>query len=187
MMSISALARQNVQQLIPYQSARRLGGSGDIWLNANEFPTSPDFALQNPIFNRYPEPQPQAVVENYARYADVAPENVLVTRGGDEGIELIIRAFCEPNQDAILYCPPTYGMYSVSAESCGVRTIQVPQTADFQLDVVEICKKICGSYRLLNSFSTATATICSSNSKTDKKCSKLCGIKASSYAINTRR
>ena len=45
---------------------------------------------------------------------------MLVTRGGDEGIELVIRAFCEPNQDAILFCPPTYGMYAVSAETAGV-------------------------------------------------------------------
>jgi histidinol-phosphate aminotransferase len=45
---------------------------------------------------------------------------VLVSRGADEGIELLIRAFCEPGKDAVLYCPPTYGMYSVSAETIGV-------------------------------------------------------------------
>ncbi|MBD4920683.1 aminotransferase class I/II-fold pyridoxal phosphate-dependent enzyme, partial [Xanthomonas citri pv. citri] len=76
-------------------------------------------------FNRYPEAQPAAVVNGYAQYAGVKPENVIVTRGGDESIELIIRAFCEPS-DSVLYCPPTYGMYSVSAETFGVALKTVP-------------------------------------------------------------
>ncbi|AHG80443.1 Histidinol-phosphate aminotransferase [Mannheimia varigena USDA-ARS-USMARC-1388] len=123
--------------MTPYQSARRLGGSGDVWLNANEYAVSPNFDLTDRTFNRYPEPQPQVVIDGYARYAGVQPENVLVSRGGDESIELIIRAFCEPN-DSILYCPPTYGMYSVSADTCGIATKTVPLTADFQLDLPQI-------------------------------------------------
>ncbi|AGH37777.1 Histidinol-phosphate aminotransferase [Bibersteinia trehalosi USDA-ARS-USMARC-189] len=136
-MTISQLSRKNIQALTPYQSARRLGGSGDVWLNANEYALSPNFDLTDRTFNRYPEPQPQTVIEGYARYAGVAPENVLVSRGGDESIELIIRAFCEAD-DSILYCPPTYGMYAVSADTCGIATKTVPLTADFQLDLAQI-------------------------------------------------
>ena len=142
-MTISQLSRKNVQSLTPYQSARRLGGSGDVWLNANEYALSPNFDLTDRTFNRYPEPQPQAVIEGYAAYAGVAPENVLVSRGGDESIELIIRAFCEPT-DSVLYCPPTYGMYSVSAETCGIALKTVPLTADFQLNLPEIEKNLNG-------------------------------------------
>ncbi|MEN3207485.1 aminotransferase class I/II-fold pyridoxal phosphate-dependent enzyme [Klebsiella pneumoniae] len=109
-MSIEDLARANVRALTPYQSARRLGGKGDVWLNANEFPTAVAFQLTEQTLNRYPEPQPKAVIESYARYAEVKPEQVLVSRGADEGIELLIRAFCEPGEDAVLYCPPTYGI-----------------------------------------------------------------------------
>lgn len=143
-MTITTLSRQNVQALTPYQSARKLGGNGTIWLNANEYPTSPTFQLSGKDLNRYPEPQPQAVVQGYANYAGVQTENVLVTRGGDEGIELIIRAFCEPNQDAILFCPPTYGMYAVSAETAGVACKTVPLTADFQLNLAEIKQQLEG-------------------------------------------
>ncbi len=103
-MSIEDLARANVRALTPYQSARRLGGKGDVWLNANEFPTAVAFQLTEQTLNRYPEPQPKAVIESYARYAEVKPEQVLVSRGADEGIELLIRAFCEPGEDAVLYC-----------------------------------------------------------------------------------
>lgn len=142
-MTISQLSRKNVQSLTPYQSARRLGGSGDVWLNANEYALSPNFDLTDRTFNRYPEPQPQAVIEGYAAYAGVAPENVLVSRGGDESIELIIRAFCEPT-DSVLYCPPTYGMYAVSAETCGIALKTVPLTADFQLNLPEIERNLDG-------------------------------------------
>ncbi|MGJ8140678.1 histidinol-phosphate transaminase, partial [Klebsiella pneumoniae] len=94
--------------------------------------------------NRYPEPQPKAVIESYARYAEVKPEQVLVSRGADEGIELLIRAFCEPGEDAVLYCPPTYGMYSVSAETIGVECRTVPTLADWQLDLPGIEARLDG-------------------------------------------
>ena len=142
-MTISQLSRKNIQALTPYQSARRLGGSGDVWLNANEYPTSPELEVQLSPFNRYPEAQPESVVKGYAQYAGVAPENVIVTRGGDESIELIIRAFCEPT-DSVLYCPPTYGMYSVSAETCGIALKTVPLTTDFQLNLSEIERNLDG-------------------------------------------
>lgn len=142
-MSVNNLSRKNIQALTPYQSARRLGGNGDVWLNANEYPISPDFDLSQKAFNRYPEAQPANVVNAYAAYAGVAPENVIVSRGGDESIELLIRSFCEP-EDAVLYCPPTYGMYAVSAETCGVALKTVPLTADFQLDLPQIAANLDG-------------------------------------------
>ena len=143
-MSIEELARANIRALTPYQSARRLGGKGDVWLNANEFPTPVAFQLTEQTLNRYPEPQPKAVIENYARYAGLKPEQVLVSRGADESIELLIRAFCEPEQDAVLYCPPTYGMYSVSAETIGVTCRTVPTLADWQFDLPGIAANLDG-------------------------------------------
>ncbi len=143
-MSIEELARKNVRELTPYQSARRLGGKGDVWLNANEFPTAVPFDLSQNALNRYPECQPKAVIDNYAQYAGVKPEQVLVSRGADEGIELLIRAFCEPGQDAVLFCPPTYGMYSVSAETFGVEYRTVLARENWQLDLQGIADKLDG-------------------------------------------
>jgi histidinol-phosphate aminotransferase len=143
-MSIEDLARENVRNLTPYQSARRLGGKGDVWLNANEFPTAVPFGLTQQTLNRYPECQPKAVIDNYARYAGVKPEQVLVSRGADEGIELLIRAFCEPGKDEILFCPPTYGMYSVSAETFGVEYRTVQAKEGWQLDLPAIAEKLDG-------------------------------------------
>lgn len=143
-MSIEALARASVRQLTPYQSARRLGGNGDVWLNANEYPVPVEFQLTAQTLNRYPECQPQQVISRYADYAGVTPDQVLVSRGADEGIELLMRAFCEPGKDAILYCPPTYGMYSVSAETLGIECRVVPALANWQLDMPAITRQLDG-------------------------------------------
>ncbi|GHX75749.1 histidinol-phosphate aminotransferase [Vibrio cholerae] len=132
------LARQQVQALTPYLSARRIGGCGDVWLNANESPFNNEYKTDFARLNRYSDCQPKAMIQAYANYAGVQPEQVLTSRGADEGIELLIRAFCEPNQDAILFCPPTYGMYAISAETFGVERKKVPLTADWQLDLPSI-------------------------------------------------
>ncbi|MCG7495969.1 histidinol-phosphate transaminase [Vibrio sp. Of7-15] len=132
------LARKQVQTLTPYQSARKLGGAGDVWLNANESPFNNEYKTEFGRLNRYSECQPVELVQTYAQYAGVKPEQVLTSRGADEGIELLIRAFCEPNEDAILFCPPTYGMYAISAETFGVERKTVPLTAEWQLDLPEI-------------------------------------------------
>lgn len=136
--NVTDLARANVRALTPYMSARRLGGNGDVWLNANEYPLATEYQLTAQTFNRYPECQPQWVIDRYAAYAGLEAEQVLVSRGADEGIELLIRAFCEPGQDAILFCPPTYGMYAVSAETFGVELRKVQTKADWQLDLPAI-------------------------------------------------
>ena len=148
-LSVTDLARKNVRELTPYLSARRLGGNGDVWLNANEYPTAVEFQLSQQTLNRYPECQPKAVIENYAQYAGVKPEQVLVSRGADEGIELLVRAFCEPGKDAILYCPPTYGMYKVAAAINDVPMREVPLEPDFSLDERKLLAATDGDTRLL--------------------------------------
>lgn len=143
-MDINQLVRKNVQQLTPYQSARRIGGQGNVWLNANEYPVAPHFELSEQTLNRYPEPQPEKVIKRYAQYAGVQADQLIVSRGADEGIELLMRAFCEPEKDSILYCPPTYGMYQVSAETLGIKTKTVPTTPDWQLDLESIEQNLDG-------------------------------------------
>ena len=57
-MSIANLARRVVRALTPYQSARRIGGKGHVWLNANEAPLAYPFTIEGSRLNRYPECQP---------------------------------------------------------------------------------------------------------------------------------
>jgi histidinol-phosphate aminotransferase len=143
---IDKLICENLKALKPYESARRIfsGGNSDneSWLNANESPFANDFNIDTAHFNRYPDCQPPSVLLPYAKYAGVQANQLLISRGADEGIELLIRTFCTPGRDSILICPPTYGMYAISAETCNVGIQKVPLNADFSLDIpaMNICQ-----------------------------------------------
>lgn len=129
------LLRPELSELVPYESARRLGGDGEIWLNANENPYAHTYSLETECFNRYPEFQPPELIARYAAYAGVNQQQLLATRGADEGIELLIRTFCVPGKDKIIICPPTYGMYEISARTNIVDVTKVPLDGDYQVDV----------------------------------------------------
>jgi histidinol-phosphate aminotransferase len=149
-LNISALARDSVKAIVPYASARSSMSGGTVWLNANENALAPEYQLSG-SYNRYPECQPPALIAAYAAYAGVNTSQLLVSRGADEGIELLIRSFCEPKTaglsaaklseadkssgDCILICPPTYGMYAISAESNQVSRTIVPLLPDFTLNL----------------------------------------------------
>lgn len=136
------LARAELVDMVPYQSARRLFASGSdnnsndtnsnnsenskTWLNANEAAGTGEYQLNAKNINRYPDFQPTGLLNAYSNYCGLAKEQVLATRGADEGIELIIRSFCRAYQDSILICPPTYGMYAISAQNHGAGIISVP-------------------------------------------------------------
>lgn len=141
-MNADKLARARIRALVPYPSARRLGGRGDVWLNANEAPDAENWQASWQTLNRYPDGQPAPLINAYADYAGVRAQQTLVCRGADEGIDLLIRAFCEPGADAVLWCPPTYGMYAVSAEIQGVACRTVPLSADGQPDLSAIERQL---------------------------------------------
>jgi histidinol-phosphate aminotransferase len=136
---LEQLTTQHVQDLTPYESARRLfvasEGQQRVWLNANESPEANKYTVHSDLFNRYPDCQPPKVLKGYAQYSGLKPEQIVTTRGADEGIELLIRAFCKPSVDSILICPPTYGMYAISANTFNVGVEKVRLQDDFSVNV----------------------------------------------------
>ena len=138
-MSINSLARPEIVAMQPYSSARTEAGTAGVLLNANESPFTllgngdPD---SNTGINRYPEPQPAQVINRLAALYSVTPERVLVTRGSDEGIDLLVRVFCRAGIDAIAECPPGFGMYRIAAQTQGAAVFSAPRSADddFLLD-----------------------------------------------------
>src|SRR3954470_24359562 len=140
--SVLQLVRPDILALTGYSSARKESKGGRVWLDANENPETP-FA-HKPLLNRYPEPQPADLVAQLAALYSVSPAQVLVTRGSDEGIDLLLRTFCRAGQDAILITPPTYGMYVVAAGIQNARVVTVPliQEKNFALDVEGLLKAI---------------------------------------------
>lgn len=132
-MSIEKLARPEIVAMKPYSSARMEAPGEGILLNANEAP----WALVDPDsrLNRYPDPQPERLLRRLARLYQTSEEKLLITRGSDEGIDLLTRVFCRAGQDAILQCPPAFGMYRIAAQTQGADVVSVPRfTEDFSLD-----------------------------------------------------
>lgn len=135
-----------VEKLIPYQSARRLGGNGHLWLNANELETCAQYGDlskgRNDQYNRYPDFLPQETSQAYFHYCQQEDPTlkceVVTVRGADEAIDLLIRTFCKPSDDQIIICSPTYGMYEFCADSFSVETCKIPLLENFQLDVENI-------------------------------------------------
>lgn len=125
---LKSMVRPNILKLAPYSSARdEFSGSEGIFLDANENPYG--------TYNRYPDPQQRALKNKLAKLKEVAIDNILIGNGSDEVIDLIFRLFCRPGEDRIIVCPPTYGMYEVSAGINDVEVVEVPLTTDFQLDI----------------------------------------------------
>ncbi len=131
----NTLARKELIEMVPYQSARRLQKAepqstaqavSKIWLNANEASGPGLYQVSSDCINRYPDFQPDNLLNAYSNYCGLPVSHILATRGADEGIELIIRTFCQAYQDNILICPPTYGMYAISAENHGAGVLKVP-------------------------------------------------------------
>jgi histidinol-phosphate aminotransferase len=105
-------------------------------LHVNELPWRSPGDDSRAGLNRYPEPQPLALIERLADLYGVTPERLLAARGSDEAIDLLTRAFCRAECDAVLVCPPTYGMYAVAAQIQGAAVHAVPLRAaeGFALD-----------------------------------------------------
>ncbi len=147
-MSVLDLARPEVRALAPYSSARMEAGSAAIMLNANESPWPPrgDGAC---ALNRYPDPQPVALRKRLAQLYEVREEQVLVARGSDEAIDLLLRAFCRPGRDAIAISPPTFGMYAVCAGVQGAAVERFALDADFALNVEAVLAGLSPAVKLL--------------------------------------
>jgi histidinol-phosphate aminotransferase len=152
--SVLKLVRPEILALTPYSSARTeakgLGTAGrKVWLDANENPETP--SVHKPLLNRYPEPQPAELLENLAALYGVTPAELLVTRGSDEGIDLLLRAFCRAGQDAILITPPTYGMYAVAAGIQDARIVSVPLAREnnFALDPAAVLAAVTPAVKLV--------------------------------------
>ncbi|KAK5734502.1 histidinol-phosphate transaminase [Elasticomyces elasticus] len=170
---ISKCARPNILALEPYRCARDdyKDNGTNILLDANENAYGPgldltpssgtqlknssngsDISIDLLGLNRYPDPHQHELKQllcdlrntHVHTKKDVTPENLFVGVGSDEAIDALLRAFCAPGRDKIVTCPPTYGMYAVSAQVNDVGIVKVPLDAsnDFSLDTEKIHAKL---------------------------------------------
>ena len=153
---IDKIVRQNIEKLKPYSSARsEYRGEAEVFMDANEN------AYGSPLdenYNRYPDPLQWALKKELSKIKGVPPQNIFIGNGSDEVIDIAFRIFCNPGQDNVIICPPTYGMYKVCADINDVEAKEVLLTEDFQLNVQEVLNAVDANTKLL--------FICSPNNPT---------------------
>lgn len=156
MFDLDKIVRANISSLKPYSSARdEFSGQASVYLDANEN------AYGSPLpqkYNRYPDPHQHALKQKISAIKGIPPTNIFLGNGSDEAIDILYRIFCEPGTDNAIICPPTYGMYEVSAHINDIAVRKVPLLPSFELDVHEILRATDAQSRLL--------FICSPNNPT---------------------
>ena len=156
MFNLNTLIRNNIKTLSPYSSARHeFTGKASVFLDANEN------AFGSPLdqsFNRYPDPLQWQLKFQLTKIKGVPAENIFIGNGSDEVIDLAYRIFCDPQKDNVIICPPSYGMYQVSANINDVAIKKINLTPDFQLNVQGILDAADSNTKLL--------FICSPNNPT---------------------
>jgi histidinol-phosphate aminotransferase len=150
------IIRPNILKLQPYTSARDdFKGEASIFLDANENSLG---TVGDGEFNRYPDPLQLSLKEKIAKIKDVKTEQIFLGNGSDEAIDLLFRAFCEPEKDTAIIFPPTYGMYKVQANINNTPIVEILLNDDFSLPVEKIKKTIDKNSKLI--------FICSPNNPT---------------------
>lgn len=136
MFDLNQLLRPNIQSLTPYSSARdEFHGEAKIFLDANEN------SIGSPLikwYNRYPDPYQQKIKEKLSSIKGVPVKNIFIGNGSDECIDILYRSFCNPGKDNVIICPPTYGMYEVSAHINDVEIRKAPLLENFQLNLIHM-------------------------------------------------
>ncbi len=127
-MTITNLARPEISCLYGNESAEQIANA--VRLHANEASWSDSSTPFDQSMNRYPEIRPDALRSRLADWYSVPRENLLVTRGSSEAIDLLIRTFCRCGQDSIAITPPTFAMYQVYADIQGAQVLKAPLAAD---------------------------------------------------------
>ena len=146
----------HIWNLKPYSSARdEFKGTEGIFLDANENPIGSGL---EEYYNRYPDPLQWQIKGQLAKIKKCSEDEIFLGNGSDEAIDLLIRMTCTSDDSSIIVCPPTYGMYEVSASINNVPLIKVNLTSEYQLNTDSILKAIDSTTRLL--------FICSPNNPT---------------------
>lgn len=161
--NLNELIRPNIAQLTPYSSARdEFSGEAKVFLDANEN------SLGSPLskwYNRYPDPHQVAIKNKLSVVKGIAAEHIFLGNGSDECIDLLYRSFCTPSKDNVIICPPTYGMYEVSAHINDIELKKIPLLPNFQLNLIDIEQSIDVHTKLI--------WICSPNNPTGNSINRL--------------
>lgn len=124
---------------------------GMIRMNANESPSSPWQKSKAIPLNRYPPVRPNSLTQEMAKFYGINAEEILLSRGSTEAIDIIMRTFCVPNKDSILISPPTFDMYQFFANLNSIFIDKAPLKAEnnFILKIEDLIDAISSKTKLI--------------------------------------
>lgn len=156
MFDFKKIVKPHLWALRPYVSARdEFAGELKAMLDANENPYGSIGLSQD--FSRYPDSHHRALKKAISEFKNIPTEQIFVGNGSDEAIDLLMRTFCDTDSN-VIYCPPTFEIYQISATINNVKTKEVPLKEDYALDTDGIIQAIDDKTRII--------IICSPNNPT---------------------
>ncbi|MBA7612036.1 Histidinol-phosphate aminotransferase [subsurface metagenome] len=131
--------RENIEKAKGYEPGFQPAETDVVKLNTNENPYPPSPAVMDAIrdiseeqMRRYPDPHGNKFRKAAAEVNGVGPDYIMCCNGGDELLEITIRAFCDENRP-LAYPVPTYSLYPVLANLQNCKAIEVPFDSEFNL------------------------------------------------------
>lgn len=102
--------------------------------------------LQQGSVNRYPAYS--ALTEKLAGYAGVSPEQIVLTNGSDQAIDIVLRSLLEPG-DEMVFARPGFAMFTQVAGTLGAATVEIPYLPDMGFPYREMAAAVTGKTRLI--------------------------------------
>jgi histidinol-phosphate aminotransferase len=143
--ALRALLRPELAEMAAYVPADPPGIT--VRLDANEAPAPSSGIVRDVVaravagvaLERYPDARGTALKAAIAARTGAKAEELLLGTGSDEVISLLLNALSRPRpklpQAVILSPTPTFVMYRVTARGHGMKSIEVPLDASWDLDV----------------------------------------------------
>lgn len=145
-------ARKCLREMRAYRS-QAVGPEIELRLDMNESTTgcSPRVlakirSMDTKLLALYPDRESGEKI--VADFLDVKPEELLLTNGADEGIDLLCRAYLDLDDELILVVP-AFPMYEIFAQTTGARVVRVPTEPDFAFPVDRVLQAITPRTRMI--------------------------------------
>ncbi|GAC1349983.1 MAG: histidinol-phosphate transaminase [Ktedonobacteraceae bacterium] len=124
-----------------------------IKLNSNESPYGPAPAVLSALsdhrwYNNYPDTNATKLRAALAAYTGLDERFIVLGHGSMELINLLWQIFLAVG-DNIICCPPTFSLYTSVTTLCGAYVLEVPRTADYEVDVDGILEALTPETRMI--------------------------------------
>lgn len=153
-------APEHVSNIKPYvpgkpieELERELGITGSVKLASNENPVGPSGKALEALggslrgLNRYPDGGGYYLKQALSGRLGVAPEELILGNGSNELIDIAVRTFMRPGDEAVM-ARPSFVVYKMVVQAQGCRAVEVP-LRDFRHDLGAMAGEVTERTRMI--------------------------------------